>query len=231
MLGYEFEIFYKKGKENLVADALSKKDESAEALLCAISILNADWLDQAREEWKKDVTTHTLIQNIQEDPSISDQFIWNRDTFWYKDQLYLCKNSTLKHHVLSELHSSPIGGHAGVLKTYHRVKKDLFWEGSKGYVQKFVAECLVCQKNKGKTIKTPSLLQPLSIPSERWEEVSMDFIKGLPKSEGKSVIMVMVDRLTKYAHFCAMAHPFTASTVSISFMNTVQKLHGTPKIM
>ncbi|KAH9309936.1 hypothetical protein KI387_037847, partial [Taxus chinensis] len=83
----------------------------------------------------------------------------------------------------------------------------------------------------GETIKTPGLLQPLSIPSERWEEVSMDFITGLPKSEGKSVIMVMVDRLTKYAHFCAMAHPFTASTVAISFMDTVQKLHGTPKII
>lgn len=64
MLGYEFEIVYKKGKENLVADALSRRDESAEALLCAIYLLNADWVDQACEEWKKEATTHTLIQNI-----------------------------------------------------------------------------------------------------------------------------------------------------------------------
>jgi hypothetical protein len=94
-----------------------------------------------------------------------------------------------------------------------------------------VAECLVCQQNKVETIKTLGLLQPLAIPSQRWEEVSMDFITGLPKSEGKSVIMVIVDRLTKYTHFCALSHPFKASTVATTFMETVQKLHGSPKII
>ena len=59
----------------------------------------------------------------------------------------------------------------------------------------------------------------------------MDFITGLPKSEGKNVIMVVVDRLTKYAHFCALAHPFAASMVATAFMDTVQKIHGTPKII
>ena len=59
----------------------------------------------------------------------------------------------------------------------------------------------------------------------------MDFITGLPKSEGKSVIMVIVDRMTKYAHFCALSHPFKASIVSTAFMETVQKLHGIPKII
>ena len=59
----------------------------------------------------------------------------------------------------------------------------------------------------------------------------MDFITGLPKSEGKSVIMVVVDRLTKYAHFCALSHPFNESTVATAFMETIQKLHGNPKII
>ena len=81
------------------------------------------------------------------------------------------------------------------------------------------------------TIKTPGLLQPLSIPSQRWEEVSMDFITGLPKSEGKSVIMVIVDRLTKYAHFFALSHPFKASTVATAFMEIIQKLHGNSNII
>ena len=94
-----------------------------------------------------------------------------------------------------------------------------------------MAESLVCQQNKVETIKTSGLLQSLSIPSQSLEEVSMDFITGLPKSEGKSVIMVVVDRLTKYAHFCALSHPFKESTVSIAFMETIQKLHGNPKII
>ena len=67
-----------------------------------------------------------------------------------------------------------------------------------------MVECLVCQQNKVETIKTPGLLQPLSIPSQCWEDVSMDFIIGSPKFEGKSDIMVVVDRLTKYAHFSAL---------------------------
>jgi hypothetical protein len=59
----------------------------------------------------------------------------------------------------------------------------------------------------------------------------MDFITGLPKFKGKSVIMVVVDRLTKYAHFCSLSHPFKASTIATAFMDIVQKLHGTPKII
>jgi len=98
-------------------------------------------------------------------------------------------------------------------------------------IQKFVVECLVFQQNKVETIKTLGLLQPLSIPSQRWEEVSMYIITGLPKSGGKSVIMVVVDRLTKYAHFCALSHPFKANTIPTAFMETIQKLHGNPKII
>jgi hypothetical protein len=231
ILGYDFEILYKKGKKNVVADALSRKDEDVEAFLYAISIIQPDWIIEARDEWKNDEKVWTLIQRLQQDSSASDTFTWKNDSLWYKDLLYLCKNSQLKQKVLLELHTSLVGGHSGFLKTYHRVKKDFFWDGLKTDVQRFVAECLVCQQNKVETIKTPGLLQPLSIPSQHWEEVSMDFITGLPKSEGKSVIMVIVDRLTKYAHFCALSHPFKASTVATAFMETVQKLHGSPKII
>ena len=94
-----------------------------------------------------------------------------------------------------ELYTSPLGGHLGFLKTYHRVKKESFWDGLKSDIQKFVVVCLVCQQNKVETIKITGLLQPLSIPSQRWEDISMDFITSLPKYEGKSVIMVVVDKL------------------------------------
>jgi len=140
-------------------------------------------------------------------------------------------NSQLKQNFLRELHTSPLGGHSGFLKAYHRVKKDFFWDDIKLDIKKFVVECLVFQQNKVETIMTPALLQPLSILMQRREEVSMEFITGSPKFEGKSVIMVVVDRLTKYAHFCALSHPFKASTISTSFMETIQKPHGNPKII
>ena len=87
------------------------------------------------------------------------------------------------------------------------------------------------QQNRVETIKTSGLLRPLSIPSQRWEDFSMDFIIGLPKSEGKCVIMVVVDRLTKYAHFFALSHPFKSSVVATELMETIQNLHGNPKII
>ena len=110
-------------KLNVVADALSRKDEEVEALLCAISIIQLDFITEARDEWKKDKYVCTLIQKLQQDPSTSDTFSWKNDSLWYKDRLYLCKNSQLKQNIPFELHTSAFGGHSGFLKTYHRVKK------------------------------------------------------------------------------------------------------------
>ena len=74
MLGYEFEIIYKKGKKNVVADALSGKDEDVEALLCTISIIQPDWINEAREEWKNDEEVWELIRKLQQDSNTSDTF-------------------------------------------------------------------------------------------------------------------------------------------------------------
>jgi len=129
------------------------------------------------------------------------------------------------------LHTSALGGHSIFLKTCHGVKKEFVWDGLESDIQNFVVECLVCQQNKVETIKMPCVLQPLSIPSQCWEEVSMDFIIGLPMSGGMRILMVVVDKLTIYAHFCALSHPFKASTVATTFTKIIQKLHGNPKII
>ena len=76
MLGYEFEIIYKKWKINVVADALSRKNEEVEALLCAISIIQPDWINEAREEWKNDEDVWTLIQKLQQNPSTFGTLSW-----------------------------------------------------------------------------------------------------------------------------------------------------------
>ena len=95
-LGYDSEIVYKKGKQNVVADALSRKDEDVEAFLYAISIIQPNWTIESRDEWKNDEKVWTLIQRLQQDSSTSDTFTWKNDSLYYKDHLYLCKNSQLK---------------------------------------------------------------------------------------------------------------------------------------
>jgi hypothetical protein len=91
-----------------------------------------------------------------------------------------------------------------------------------------VAECDFYQCNKGEIVKSPDTLQPLPIPPSNWWDISMDFIVGLPKSGNKEFIMVVFDHISKYAHFYAMQHPFTTSTVAQVFMDNIFKLHGMP---
>jgi hypothetical protein len=86
----------------------------------------------------------------------------------------------------------------------------------------------VCQRNKGEIVKSLGTLQPLPIPPSIWKDISMDFITDLPKSGNKSVIMVVVDFLSKYAHFCSLKHLFTASTLAQIFMDQVFNLHDMP---
>ena len=112
MFGYDFEMIYKKGKLNVVADALSRKNQEVEALIYAISIIQLDWITKARDEWKKDEEVWTLIQKLQQDPSKSNTFSWKNDSLWYKDRLYICKNSQLKKNILLELHTALLGGHS-----------------------------------------------------------------------------------------------------------------------
>ena len=91
-----------------------------------------------------------------------------------------------------------------------------------------IKECDVCQQMKSKTCHLAGLLQPLPIPDKPWSAVSMDFIDGLPRSQRMDVIMVVVDRLTKYVHFIALSHPYSAAKVAHLFAQHVFKLHGMP---
>jgi hypothetical protein len=142
--------------------------------------------------------------------------------------LYLSKQSKIKSRVLSELHATPTTGHSGFTKTYDRVKRSFFWDGMKQDIRNFFTKCDVCQCNKGETVKYLGTVQPLPIPPTIWKDISMDFIIGLPKSGNKSVIMVVVDCLSRYAHFFTLQHLFTTSMVAQIFMDHVFKLHGMP---
>jgi len=98
-------------------------------------------------------------------------------------------------------------------------------------IQKYVAECDTCQRNKSENIMTLGLLHPLHIPKTKWEEISMDFIEGLPLSKGKDKILVVVDQLTKYAHFMGIKKTDSAKQIAEVFCKNIYKLHGFPKII
>lgn len=95
----------------------------------------------------------------------------------------------------------------------------------------YIRACDTFQRFKYDQPTFPGLLQPLLIPTSVWTEIIMDFIEGLPLSIGKGVVMVAVDRLTKYPHFIALKHPFTVATVADAFLQNIFRLHCLPRII
>ena len=96
-------------------------------------------------------------------------------------------------------------------------------------IQGYVQACETCQRNKYETLSLAGLLQPLPIPATTWTDLTMDFLGGLPKAKGLDTILVVVYKFTKYAHFLALSHPFTAKQVAELFIREVVRLHGFPQ--
>lgn len=88
--------------------------------------------------------------------------------------------------------------------------------------------CEMCQRNKYQTLSPGGLLQPLPIPTQTWSDISMDFIRCLPKVHGVETVMVVVDRLTKYAHFFPVSHPYTTKNIVDLFIKEVVRMHVFP---
>jgi transposase InsO family protein len=109
------------------------------------------------------------------------------------------------------------------------VRERFSWKGLKEDVINHVKECTTCQANKNEHTHPAGLLQSLPIPEHKWESISMDFIIGMPKTQGKDYIFVVVDRLTKFANFLAIAIDFSAAQVAELFFREIFKLHGLPK--
>lgn len=88
-------------------------------------------------------------------------------------------------------------------------------------VQEFVSTCQICQKDKWETLQPAGLMQPLSVPTKIWADILMDFVDALPKVSGKTVILVVVDRFSKYVHSIALSHPYTAVFVAQDFFRDI----------
>nr|CAD1821648.1 unnamed protein product [Ananas comosus var. bracteatus] len=224
LMGYDYELVYKKGRENVVADALSRAPS-----LQAISAIHTDLLDQIKLSWHQDDRIKKILAEKQLGDHSSPHYTWAQGLLKRKEKLVVGNVPNLRIRLINDFHSSSAGGHSGAEVTARRLKSYFYWKGLRKDVDQLVKECTVCQQNKYETLAPAGLLQPLPIPDNIWTEISMDFIEGLPPSQGKEVIMVVVDRLSKYAHFLALSHPYTASTIAQLFLDHIYKLHGLPK--
>jgi hypothetical protein len=228
LLGYSYEILYKPGAHNRVADALSRIHEVPPQCL-TITIPHWDFIQQLKQSFMVDEKLQTLMKQVQESPSSHPGFQVIHDLLYFKGKLYIPSNSPIKQLLLEEYHSSPIGGHSGIQKTLGRLKENVYWDKMKEDVTHFVNACSICQQTKHPTHAPYGLLQPLPIPTGVWEDISLDFIVGLPSFHSNTVILVVVDRFSKAAHFGMLPTHHTASKVADLFAKMVTKLHGMPK--
>jgi hypothetical protein len=132
--------------------------------------------------------------------------------------------------ILDEAHNSIYSIHPGTTKMYLDLKEKYWWIGMKGDIARFVAQCDVCKRVKVEHQKPSGLLQPLPIPMWKWDEVSMDFITGLPRTKnGHDSIWVIVDKLTKVAHFIPVHTTYGGDKYAKLYIDRIMKLHGVPK--
>ncbi|PNY08329.1 disease resistance protein, partial [Trifolium pratense] len=220
LLGFDFEVIYKVGVENKVADALSRKHEEAEVkTLLSYPI----WTQggQLQQEIMQDPVLKQIVEAIQSDPMSKPGFTIKGGILFYKNRLVISAKSPMIDDLLKDFHSSPSGGHSGYLRTYRRMAGTLYWQGMMKRVQEFIKACDTCQRQKYAATTPSGLLQPLPIPGLVWSEISMDFITNLPKSNGYEAILVVVDRLSKYSHFVPLKHPFTARSIASIFVKEI----------
>jgi len=120
-------------------------------------------------------------------------------------------------------------GHEGIQNTLQRIHADFYVVHDRRVVHGYVRACSTCQCNKTEALHPTGLLQPLPVPSRVWANILMDFIEALLKVHVKSMLLNVVDRFSKYAHFILLRHPYRAASIGRAFFSDIVWLHSFPK--
>jgi hypothetical protein len=213
-------VEYKAGSTNTVADALSRRD-TEEPVVMAISGPRFDFIDRLRQATSVDPALVTLREEItagaRESPwSLSNGLVT------FNGCLYIPPTSLLLQEILVTMHDDD---HEGVQRTLHRLHHDFHAPYLCKTVQEYV-RAATCQRYKSEHLHPTDMLLPLPVPTDVWTDVGLDFVEALPRVGGKSVILTVVDRFSKYCHFMALAHPYTAKSVAWVFFAEIVCLHG-----
>jgi predicted RNA-binding protein with PIN domain len=251
---YDLEVHYHPGKANVVADALSQKSQCN----CLLMDSRINTMCDELSKMKIEVIPSCALSQISVETTLRDQIIMaqlnnkgvqiikenlrqkiekykcfrqdGKGILWFGSRLVVPKNKDLKKKILDEAYFSKFSMHPGSTKMYHDLKPLYWWTIMKREIAQYVSECNTCQRIKASHLKSAGALQSLSIPSWKWDDIIMDFIVGLPNtSRHHDSIWVIVDRLTKVAHFLPVHTTDKAQKYAELYIDRIMCLHGLPR--
>ena len=253
---YNFVIKYQTGKQNAKADALTRRpqdlpqgNEDERQKHQMQTLIPKENLDsQIREEMKLGaVMEASLLEDILRENKTDATFKEEREMarnddnsgyslkdgiLYWKGQILVSDRNELRERITQMIHEHPLIGHPGVRRTMMTIQRQYYWPGMRKLIERCVRNCHICRRAKAPRDRYNGSLQPLPIPSQPWKDIAMDFVTGLPDSEGYDAILMVIDRMTKMRHYipCKAGEQGTsAKQTARMFVENVWKIHGLPQ--
>ena len=250
---YDCAIHYHPGKANVVADALSRKSMGTLAAITTQSHILEDMqrlgleiIYPGNKNILEQITAQpSLLQWIKEsqkdDPELQkkveavrsgklhDFNVDKEGVLRFHSRLCVPTTSNIKRELLDEAHNSAFSTHPGSTKMYHDLREHYWWDNMKREIADYVSRCLVCQQVKAERQLPKGMVQSLPVPEWKWDNITMDFVMGLPRTtKGNNAIWVIVDRLTKTAHFIPIWEDQPLDQLARIYIREVVRHHGVP---
>jgi hypothetical protein len=247
---YELEVHYHPGKANVVADALSCKyrcnhitvqphpsccdsEEPSLRIVPHGRLNNRALIPTIKEDIIAAQRTDVGMGHLRQRMESGEAQCFQQDAdgvMWFKNRLVVLKDFALHRKIMDEAHCSRYSIHSGTNKMYQDLRKNFWWTRMKREIARYVSECDTCRRIKADHLRPVGNLQPLSILEWKWENIFMDFIVGLPRtSHGYNSIWVIVDHLTKSAHFILVATTYRVGQYAELYISHIVLYHGIPK--
>lgn len=246
---YDMEIRHIKGSRNSVADAISRahiNEICVQPVEMGISVMLVQELDpvnvtEIKEGYKADSAfskIYTVLKDKLEIPveltNIVKHYVLVDELLYFgllpSEKIRLCiPAGNIRNQLLYQAHDTTASAHQGALKMHESISRNYYWPKLFRSCRQYTDHCTTCQRSKASTVKTAGLLNPLPVPKARWLLISIDFLTGIPTTAaGYNMLMAVVDRLTKRAHFIPTVKTATAVDVAQLLLLHVVKYHGMP---